>query len=69
MRKKFRFVPAAIAQLEIFGALQSRLAHCDQPLAFKQNVSTVKGTRLHDHGEVGLQRMNIQRMIKWTAGL
>ena len=69
MRKTLRFLPSAIAQLEISGALQSHLAHCDRPPAFKQNGSTVKGTRLHVHGEVGLQRMKIQRMINWTAGL
>ena len=69
MRKNFRFVTTAIAQLEIFGALQSHLVHCDRPLAFNRNRGTVKGTILHVRGEVGLQRMKIRRMINWKAGL
>ena len=69
MHKNFRFVPVVIAPLELFGALQSHLVHCDRPLAFKLNRSTVEGTRIHIRGEVGLQRMKIQRMISWTAGL
>ena len=69
MRKNFRFVPAAIALLEIYGALQSHFAHCDRPPAFKQKRITVKETGLHFRGEVGLQRMKIQRMINWMAGL
>ena len=69
MQRNFRFLHAAIARLEIFGAFLSHLAHCDLPLAFKQNGSTVKEPRLHLGGEVELQRMNIQRMITWTSGL
>ena len=34
-RKNFRFVSAAISQLEIFGVLQNYLAYCDQSLAFE----------------------------------
>ena len=68
-RNNVRFVSANIAQLEIFGALESQLAHCDRPLGFEQNGSTVEATRLDAHREVRLQRMKIQRMIMRTAGL
>ena len=65
-RRNFRSVSVAVARLEIIGAPQSYLAHCYRTLALKQVGSALKGTRLHAHGEEGLQRMKIQRMIKCT---
>ena len=50
MRKNFRVVQAAMAQLEIFGALLSRLAHFNRPLALKQDGSVVKRTNIHARG-------------------
>ena len=59
----------AIAHLEMFGTLQNHFAHCGRSLAFKQNLITVKGTRFYVRGKVELQRMKIERMINWMAGL